>query len=211
MLVLAIDTALDHAQAAVVEAGAVRGASIAEARGDAEAVVRHARAALAAAGAGFADIGRIAVTVGPGSFTGVRVGIAYAKGLALALGVPAVGVSTLEVLARQAGCPALGVVDARHGAVYAGLHLAKGEAARLAARMPAGDALDLAARHGAAIVGPPGAIATLGTGAGTVVEALSMTAVAGAADGPAEGRSPRALYLADVDAVPQQHKSLARA
>lgn len=209
MLILAIDTALDHAQAAVVDAGVIRGASIAEAKGDAEAVTRHARAALAAAGARFGDIERIAVTVGPGSFTGVRVGIAYAKGLAMALQVPAVGVATLEVLARQGGLPALGVVDARHGAVYAGLYLTQAAPPAVAARMPAADAAALAARYGARVVGPASAIAALGTG--HTIEALAMELLAGAAEGPAEGRGPAALYLADVDAAPQTHKSLARA
>ncbi len=209
MPILAIDTALEHCQAAVVEAGLVRGASIAPSRGDAEAITGHALAALEAAGLAWADIARIAVTVGPGSFTGVRVGIAYAKGLAMALGVPAVGISTLEVLARQGGWPALAVVDARHGAVYAGLYLGAHEPCGVAARMPAAEAAALAQRHGATVVGPASAIAAVG--AGEAVDALAMIALAHAAEGPSEGRAPRALYLSDVDAVPQSHKSLVRA
>lgn len=209
MATLAIDTSLDHCQAALIEAGRVRGRSCAEAKGDAESIADHVRAALAEAGAGFADVGRIAVTVGPGSFTGVRVGIAYAKGLAMARGVPAVGVATLAVLAEAAGPPVLALVDARHGAVYAGLYLESGAPALQLGRMPAAECGALAAAHGASIVGLPGAIAAVG--AGEAVHRLSMTALARAAEGPAEGRSPAALYLADVDAVPQTHKALARA
>ena len=69
-----------------------------------EALMDVVGAALAAAGPGlaYADIGAIAVAVGPGSFTGIRVGVSVARGLALALKVPAVGVTTLEALAFEA-------------------------------------------------------------------------------------------------------------
>jgi tRNA threonylcarbamoyladenosine biosynthesis protein TsaB len=79
-------------------------------------------AALAAAGVGLRDIDLLAVSIGPGSFTGLRIGLSVAKGLALATGVPVVGVPTLEAYARTAGprpgllCP---VLDARKGEVYA--------------------------------------------------------------------------------------------
>src|SRR5439155_20558387 len=71
-----------------------------------------------------AGLERIAVTVGPGSFTGVRVGIAAVRGLALVTGCPAVGISTLAVIAERARAlagarPVLAVLDARRGEVYA--------------------------------------------------------------------------------------------
>jgi tRNA threonylcarbamoyladenosine biosynthesis protein TsaB len=79
--------------------------------------------AMSEAGLAFAALERVAVTVGPGSFTGLRVGLAFAKSLALALDIPCVGVGTLEALAasRREAEPArqvAAVLDARRGHVY---------------------------------------------------------------------------------------------
>lgn len=78
------------------------------------------RAVVAESG-GFDALERIAVTVGPGSFTGLRVGLAFALGLGAALQRPVVGVTTLEALAASidAAGPMLAAVDARRGEVYA--------------------------------------------------------------------------------------------
>ena len=74
---------------------------------------------MAEAGLTFADLDRIAVTVGPGSFTGLRIGLAFAKGLSVALDIPCAGVGVLDVLGRQAGGAAtLAVLDARAGQVH---------------------------------------------------------------------------------------------
>ena len=67
------------------------------------------------------DLDALAVCIGPGSFTGLRIGISTAKGLAMALDLPAVGVSSLEALAFQAQCPAMTicpVIDARRGELF---------------------------------------------------------------------------------------------
>ena len=100
MITLAIDTSLAAVQAAVVEDDAVR-AALCEplARGHQERLAPLVAEAMTAAGVIPADIGKVAVTVGPGSFTGLRVGLAFAKAFALARGVPCVGVGTLEALA----------------------------------------------------------------------------------------------------------------
>lgn len=85
---------------------------------------------LRLAGIGIGDVGLIALTVGPGSFTGLRIGASTVKGLALATGTPVVGVSTLEALAyNAAGFPGLicPLLDARKGEVYGALYRADGE------------------------------------------------------------------------------------
>lgn len=79
---------------------------------------------LAAAGLGVADLDGFGVVIGPGSFTGLRVGLATAKGLALATGKPLLPVSTLRTLALQApqaACPVCALLDARKGEVYSAL------------------------------------------------------------------------------------------
>ncbi|HEX8105984.1 MAG TPA: tRNA (adenosine(37)-N6)-threonylcarbamoyltransferase complex dimerization subunit type 1 TsaB [Solirubrobacteraceae bacterium] len=76
-------------------------------------------AVLAQAGTGWGDVGRIAVGVGPGGFTGLRIGVATARALAQARGLPVVGVSSLEALAAGASGPVAAVIDARRGEVFA--------------------------------------------------------------------------------------------
>jgi tRNA threonylcarbamoyladenosine biosynthesis protein TsaB len=113
MLILAFDTATDVATSALVSDGEVLG----ERTSRAVTVLEDVDALLRQAGAHTRELEGIAVGIGPGSFTGVRIGLATARGLALALGVPVAGVSTLAALA--AGAPgALPVVDARRGEVF---------------------------------------------------------------------------------------------
>jgi tRNA threonylcarbamoyladenosine biosynthesis protein TsaB len=113
MLILAFDTATDVATSALVEDGEVLG----ERASKASTLLEDIDALLRQASARTSDVGALAVGIGPGSFTGVRVGLATARGLALALGVPVAGISTLDALA--AGAPgAVPVVDARRGEVF---------------------------------------------------------------------------------------------
>jgi len=76
-------------------------------RGQAERLVPMCQAACDQADISFGDLDAVAVTIGPGTFTGVRIGLATAKGLALALGLPLVGVSTLTVVAQSAAAAPL--------------------------------------------------------------------------------------------------------
>lgn len=104
MIVLALDTALDACSVAVVRGGEVL-AHLTEpmTRGQAERLAPMVREAVQAAGLRVGALQRIAVTTGPGSFTGVRVGLSFARTLAGALRTPCIGVSTLEALALGEG------------------------------------------------------------------------------------------------------------
>src|SRR6201985_323120 len=99
MRILAIDTALAACSAAVLDTslGAVIASeTLPMARGHAEAVMPLIARVMDLAEIEFSELDRIAVTTGPGSFTGLRVGIAAARGIALASGKPAIGLSTLS-------------------------------------------------------------------------------------------------------------------
>jgi tRNA threonylcarbamoyladenosine biosynthesis protein TsaB len=119
MIVLGLDTCLSSCSVAVLDGERVL-ASAREvmARGHQERLAPMAREVMARAGLSFDRLERIAVTVGPGSFTGLRVGIAFAKGLALALDLPAVGIGTLEALAAETEGLVFPAIDARRGQLY---------------------------------------------------------------------------------------------
>lgn len=124
MRVLIVDTALGACSAGVVEDGRLLGLRTElMTKGHQERLAGMARDAVADAGGGFGALDRIGVTVGPGSFTGLRVGLAFAQGLGAALDRPVVGVSTLDALAAsvEVGGLVAAVIDARRGQVYARL------------------------------------------------------------------------------------------
>ena len=113
MLVLAFDTATDRATSALVGDGELLGERVSRA----STLLADVDALLRQAGAHPRDVDALALGVGPGSFTGIRIGLAAARGLVLALGVEAAGVSTLDALA--AGAPgALPVIDAKRREVF---------------------------------------------------------------------------------------------
>jgi tRNA threonylcarbamoyladenosine biosynthesis protein TsaB len=89
-------------------------------RGHQERLAPMAAEVMAGARLAFSDIGKIVVTIGPGSFTGLRVGLAFAKGLRLATGAPLAGIGVLAALAASAepDGQCAGVIDARRGMVY---------------------------------------------------------------------------------------------
>lgn len=130
MKILAFDTAMAVCSVALVR---VEGADVcvlasrqeAQARGHAETVVPSIAQVMEEAGVEFSELDRIAVTTGPGTFTGVRIGVATARGLALASGLPIVGVTTLETVAAAVADTAAArsraiacVFDARREQVY---------------------------------------------------------------------------------------------
>ena len=120
MIILALDTCVDACSVAI-RTGDETLAALSEPmhRGHQERLAPMAAEALAMAGVTPAALDRVAVTTGPGSFTGLRVGLAFAKGLALALDRPCIGVGTLEALALSQDAPFVAAcLDARRGRVY---------------------------------------------------------------------------------------------
>jgi len=126
MLILAIDTALDACAAAVLDTGAgklIAQESQAMKRGHAEALMPLIARVIKQSGIAFAGLDRIAVTTGPGSFTGLRVGLSAARGIALAANKPVVGLTTLTayaapVVSQNGEQPVISAIDARHDHVY---------------------------------------------------------------------------------------------
>src|SRR5690348_7844676 len=126
MKILAIDSALPAISACVLDDGAASPEAIetiAMERGHAEALLPLIDRVMARVAGGFASLGRVAVTVGPGSFTGLRVGIAAARAIGIACKIPVTGVSTLAALAaplileQKPGLVAA-AIDARRGNVF---------------------------------------------------------------------------------------------
>jgi tRNA threonylcarbamoyl adenosine modification protein YeaZ len=126
MRLLAIDTALEACSAAVLDldrGGIIASETLPLARGHAEAIMPLIARVMDLAEVEFAELDRIAVTTGPGSFTGLRVGIAAARGIALAADKPAIGLSTLAAFATpliaddDTTC-VVAAIDARHNHVY---------------------------------------------------------------------------------------------
>jgi len=126
MRVLAIDTALGACSTAVLDTDlgdVIAAESTVMSRGHAETIMPMIARVMERAGIGFSSLDRIAVTTGPGSFTGLRVGIAAARGIALAAGRPAIGLTTLSGfaaphIAEDDSKTVVAVVDARHDHVY---------------------------------------------------------------------------------------------
>ena len=126
MRVLAIDTALEGCAAAVLDTirgGIVASETLTMNRGHAEAVMPMIARVMDQRQIEFAELDRIAVTTGPGSFTGLRVGIAAARGIALAASKPAIGLSTLAgfaapLIAEDDSTHVVAAIDARHDQVY---------------------------------------------------------------------------------------------
>jgi tRNA threonylcarbamoyl adenosine modification protein YeaZ len=210
MRLLAIDTALEACSVAVANGGRLVVRSDTIGRGHAEILMGQVASAMAEAGLAFADLDRIAVVVGPGSFTGLRVGIAAARGFALATGKVAVGVGTLAVHAEAArGRPVLATLAAGRGEVYGQFFAADGGAQ--------GDAV--AASPEVLAAGMTTQTVLVGSGADLVIAALPMdirpevvhrrsspeiAALARlAAASPEAVSPPKPLYIRPPDAKPQ--------
>lgn len=117
--VLAFDTSAAHCAAALLlPDGRVLTRLEPMEKGQAERLMPLLEDLLREAGLGWSDLTRLAVGTGPGNFTGVRISVAAARGLALGLGIPAIGITRLEALAFGLPRPITVVEDARRGEVY---------------------------------------------------------------------------------------------
>jgi tRNA threonylcarbamoyl adenosine modification protein YeaZ len=226
MRVLAIDCALEACSAAVLDSDKgviVASETHAMARGHAEAIMPLIARVMDRAKIEFRELDRVAVTVGPGSFTGLRVGISAARGIALAAAKPAVGLSTLAGfaaphIAADDTTPVAAVVDARHDHVYLQVFGPGGRtvlAPRIASLADAvtaaisgparivGSAADLVARSWPKSAAPPALIDQLG--APDIAWIARLGAAASDRDGP-----PKPLYLRAPDAQPQDAARLLR-
>jgi len=134
LIVLALDTALASCSVCLFDSErdkVVASEAAMLGRGHAEALLPMLERVVAKLDGGFAKIERVGVVTGPGSFTGLRVGIAAARAVGLAVGCPVVGVSTLAALAaplvaEAEGAPIAALVDARHGNLYFQLFSSEG-------------------------------------------------------------------------------------
>lgn len=211
MKLLALDTAMAACSVAVIDTGDADPLAAqwrAMERGHAEAVAPMVQEVMWLSGLSFSDLQRIAVTAGPGTFTGVRIGLAMGRGLGLALGIPVIGIASLAAIAANADAPVLVAADARNGDVYAALYDRDGR--ELSA--PALVAASLAC------AGVPEGIQIIGTAAEQVIAASGrgdlMRSRAGdlpvaanfarrAALLPDTGNMPPPVYLRQPDAKPQ--------
>ena len=161
MRVLAIDTALAACSAAVLDTGnggIVASESLLMARGHAEALMPLVERVVKKSGIGFAELERVVVTTGPGSFTGLRVGISAARGLGVATDIPVVGVTTLSAyaapyLAADDQIPVVVAIDARHDHVYLQVFGAGGRTLVAPRLAPLADAIRAASEARTRIVG----------------------------------------------------------
>jgi tRNA threonylcarbamoyladenosine biosynthesis protein TsaB len=226
MRVLAIDTALAACAAAVLDTEQGRiiaSRSLPMSRGHAEALMPLLAGLMSEASMTMRDLDRVVVTAGPGSFTGLRVGISAARGIALAAGKPAIGVSTLSAfaaphLAEDDTITVIAAIDARHDHVYLQVFGPGGRIVTPPRLAPIGEAVRAAAETPCRIVGSAaGAVASrlsLGDAVPAVIEVRDAPDIAWVARIGAvlpEGNSPpKPQYLRAPDAQPQNAAQLPR-
>lgn len=116
--ILAFDTSAAHCAAALLLGDRITLAHEEMEKGQAERLMPFLQELLAREGITWADLTAIAVGIGPGNFTGVRIAVAAARGLALGLGIPAIGITKLEAVAYGLPRPMTVIEDARRGEVY---------------------------------------------------------------------------------------------
>ncbi|MBL0372664.1 tRNA (adenosine(37)-N6)-threonylcarbamoyltransferase complex dimerization subunit type 1 TsaB [Rhizobium sp. KVB221] len=174
-------------------------------KGHAEILPGMIEATMAESGLAFADLERIAVTIGPGSFTGIRVGVALARGLGLALQIPVVGVTTLEVVAEgrlaARDKPVFAAIDARRDELYGQLFDTDGTAITEASAYHYDELRALAHAKGAAVEGSGAAV--LAGAPSPQLDAFPLATIGRIAARLPKSRKAQPLYIRGADARPQ--------
>ena len=195
-VLLAIDTAAPHLQLALLVGDHAHTLVEDMAQGQAERIVPAIDELLARIGLAYKDLTRIAVTTGPGSFTGLRIGLSAARGLGLALNLPVIGVPSLLALSLGSECDATAVLlDARRDEAYFQLFSGPG--------IPVGEPQLLPMDEARRRVPP-----ATGTITSPLVDIAAMARFAATADPAAY--PPEAAYIRDADAKPQEKFRVAR-
>ncbi len=214
MLVLGIDAALKSCSVAILEDGEVRAARCLDLeKGHAERLAPMVAEVLAEASVAARALDRVGVIIGPGGFAGVRVGLAFARGLVLGTRAKVVGVTSLAALAAGVSAPAGGltaaVIDARRGQVYAALYQGGGlirvepflaapdEAVARLVEASGADAVTLVGDGAALISAPPRFAAA---GGPDQIDGAIVARLAAKASEPLAPPAP--LYLRPPDAKP---------
>lgn len=224
MKILALDTAATVCAAAIYDAEAGRLLSqVSETigKGHAEVLMAYVEKALLEAAIDIADIDRIAVNVGPGSFTGVRIAVSAARGFALALNCPAVGVTAFEALAFEAQTsfgarPVMVMLDAHRGEIYTQSFAADGAACAAPEAISLDEAIARAGACDRQTVLTGSASVAVNEALGGIFD-LGRAAVTGHIETFAQmaslrqpGEAPKPLYLRGPDAKPQTGFALPR-
>lgn len=195
-VLLAIDTAAPRLQLALLVNDRADVLVEDMAQGQAERIFPAIDELLARNGLAYKDLTRIAVTTGPGSFTGLRIGLSGARGLGLALGIPVIGVPSLLALSLTAQCdPVAVLLDARRDEAYFQLFSGSGIPVGEPQLLPMDEARRRMPPATAAITSP-------------LVDIAALARFAATAD-PA-GYPPEAAYVRDADAKPQEKFRVAR-
>ncbi|SCX06074.1 UGMP family protein [Agrobacterium sp. DSM 25558] len=218
MIVLSIDTSGVDCSACLYDSAAdVVLGEVTEniGKGHAELLMGIIDGALQQASLALKDVERIAVTIGPGSFTGIRVGVAAARGFALSLGIEAVGITTLETLAahyhmQNPGLPVAVGLDAKRDEAYLQTFAADGSTLSEAALLSLDETKAVLAGFAGTIIGSASPLFVGGeTGSGPDRFAIATVARLGAQK-PQGMPKPAPLYLRGPDAKPQSGFALER-